>query len=778
MAAHGGHLGSNLGVVELTLALHRVFDSPRDVLLWDTGHQAYVHKIVTGRQEGFGRLRQAGGLSGYPCRAESEHDWVENSHASTILSYAHGLAVALRLHGERARRVVAVVGDGSMTGGMAYEALNNLGHSQSRVLIVLNDNGRSYAPTVGRLASGLTRLRLSPTYVKRRDWFQRAVRGVPKIGEYLDRGVDGVRAAAREVVVSPAGFFEDLGIRYVGPVDGHDLARMERILALAAEHDGPIVVHVLTQKGRGYGPAEADRERCLHDAPGFDVATGPPPWAPGGFTEVFARAMVELGERRPDLVAITAAMAGPTGLCPFQERWPERVVDVGIAEQHAVTAAAGMAMGGLRPVVAVYSTFLARAIDQVNLDVGLHRLPVVFCIDRAGVTGDDGPSHHGVLDLALLLQVPGLTILAPSTAEELRAMLDHAVTLDGPAAIRYPKGLAPAAPHGRVGIGCQARRIRRGSAVCLLAVGKDGGSGRGGGPHPRRRRDHLPRCGTSVRSSLSTRRCSTTPLATGWWSRSRTVCGGEEPVRPSPSPCRERALAAGLPCPPVLVLGVPDAYIPHGQPDRILAALGLDGPGIAGSVLAALPGRACGGAPVTEQMVVALDDDLDPLSAVARSVAHTAPGRPAPGGVAPGGGPLGPVADPAPGGLQADVRRPLGEHLLHPPRARGGSGRRRRPAGLPGGRAGGVATCYPAGSFVYRARDEASGLVEWEHDQVFVAIADTSDAAADPAEIDEVACLPYADAIPAGDVPPPAPRGRPRSCAGRFVALDGRWTRR
>ncbi len=591
VAAHGGHLGSNLGVVELTLALHRVFDSPHDVILWDTGHQAYVHKIVTGRQEGFERLRQAGGLSGYPCRAESEHDWVENSHASTILSYAHGLAVALRLHGERTRRVVAVVGDGSMTGGMAYEALNNLGHSQSRVLIVLNDNGRSYAPTVGRLASGLTRLRLSPTYVKRRDWFQRAVRGVPKIGEYLDRGVDGVRAAAREVVVSPAGFFEDLGIRYVGPVDGHDVARMERILALAAEHDGPIVVHVLTQKGRGYGPAEADRERCLHDAPGFDVATGPPRWAPGGFTEVFARAMVELGERRPDLVAITAAMAGPTGLCPFQERWPERVVDVGIAEQHAVTAAAGMAMGGLRPVVAVYSTFLTRAIDQVNLDVGLHRVPVVFCIDRAGVTGDDGPSHHGVLDLALLLQVPGLTILAPSTAEELRAMLDYAVTLDGPAALRYPKGLAPAAPHGRVGIGCHARRIRQGSAVCLLAVGKMVG------PAEEAARilaaDGITSSVWDVRAVKPLDPAMLDDAARHW-----LVVTVEDGVRRGGAGAAiavslpERALAAGLPCPPVLVLGVPDAYIPHGHPDRILAALGLDGPGIAGSVLAAVPGRA------------------------------------------------------------------------------------------------------------------------------------------------------------------------------------------
>ncbi len=589
VSVHGGHLGSNLGVVELTLALHRMFDSPRDVILWDTGHQAYVHKIVTGRQAGFEQLRQGGGLSGYPSRAESEHDWVENSHASTILSYAHGLAVAFRLHGERARRIVAVVGDGSLTGGMAFEALNNLGHSQSRVLIVLNDNGRSYAPTVGRLAGGITRLRLNPTYVKRREWFQRALRGVPRIGEYLDRGVDGVRAAAREVA-SPDGFFEDLGIRYVGPVDGHDVVEMEQILELASAHDGPIVVHVMTQKGRGYGPAEADGERCLHDAPRFDVETGPPPWAPGGYTEVFARAMVELGAYRPDLVAITAAMAGPTGLRPFQERWPDRVVDVGIAEQHAVTAAAGMAMGGLRPVVAVYSTFLTRAIDQINLDVGLHRLPVVFCVDRAGITGDDGPSHNGVLDLALLQQVPGMTILAPSSAEDLRAMLDHALTLDGPVAIRYPKGLAPAAPEGRAGEGCRARRLRRGQDVCLLAVGKMLAAAEEAAVILGR--DGITCSVWDVRAVKPLDRALLDDAATH-----PLVVTIEDGVRQGGAGMAIAASLAGhaevlgVPRPAVHVLGVPDRYLAHGHPDRVLASLGLDGPGIAGTVLAEMPRR-------------------------------------------------------------------------------------------------------------------------------------------------------------------------------------------
>ncbi|HEX2275258.1 MAG TPA: 1-deoxy-D-xylulose-5-phosphate synthase, partial [Acidimicrobiales bacterium] len=468
----GGHLGSNLGVVELTLALHRVFDSPRDVLLWDTGHQAYAHKIVTGRQEHFATLRQGGGLSGYPSRNESEHDWVENSHASTILSYAHGLATALRLRHETHRRVVAVIGDGAMTGGMAFEALNNLGHSQAPVLIVLNDNGRSYAPTVSRLAAGLTRLRLSPAYVKNRDRLQRVLRGVPRIGEQLEMGMEGVRAAFREVL-EPNGFFEALGVRYIGPVDGHDIVNLERVLAQAAEYEGPIIVHVLTQKGRGYGPAEADDEKCLHDAPVFDPATGPPPWVPVGYTQAFAEAIVDAADDDDRIVAITAAMPGPTGLLPFQARHPERFLDVGIAEQHAVTAAAGMAMGGLRPVVAVYSTFLTRAFDQINLDVGLHRLPVVFCIDRAGITGDDGPSHHGVLDLALLTKVPGMTVFAPSSAQEMEVMLGAALgKTDGPSALRYAKGPARQVRADQVGSGMSGRLVRQGTDVCILAVGK------------------------------------------------------------------------------------------------------------------------------------------------------------------------------------------------------------------------------------------------------------------------------------------------------------------
>ena len=463
VAETGGHLGSNLGAVELTLALHRVFESPHDAILWDTGHQAYVHKLVTGRRSGFAELRQAGGLSGYPSREESRHDYVENSHASTILSYAYGLAAARDAGRDPHRHVVAVIGDGSMTGGMAYEALNNLGHSQRRVIVVLNDNGRSYAPTVSnltafcappgepdhprlisrigdRLSQILTEVRLNPTYVRRQRRLEELLRDVPLVGTPAEKAVDAFKAAVREVLQPPA-FFEALGVRYVGPVDGHDIPALELAMRNAIElsADGPIVVHVITQKGRGYPPAEDDDEKHLHDAPVFDPLTGPPKAVPTGYTQAFADAVIKEAEADDRIVAITAAMPGPTGLLPFQDRFPDRFFDVGIAEQHAVTAAAGMAMGGLRPIVAIYSPFLNRAWDQVVYDVALHRLPVVFCIDRAGVTGPDGPSHHGVYDMALLARVPGMRVLAPSSAQELHQMLHDAMTLadGGPVAIRY-----------------------------------------------------------------------------------------------------------------------------------------------------------------------------------------------------------------------------------------------------------------------------------------------------------------------------------------------------
>jgi 1-deoxy-D-xylulose-5-phosphate synthase len=473
-----------------------------------------------------------------------------------------------------------------MTGGMAYEALNNLGHTGRKVLIVLNDNGRSYAPTVGRLTAGLTRLRLNPAYVQNRDRVQRLLRSVPKFGEHLERGMEGVRAAFREVMLEPDGFFEALGIRYIGPVDGHDIAGLERVLRQTAEFDGPIVVHAITQKGRGYGPAEDDDDKCLHDAPVFDPATGPPPWVPAGYTQAFAEAMVAAGERDPRVFAITAAMAGPTGLHPFEDRWPERFLDVGIAEQHAVTAAAGLAMGELRPVVAIYSTFLMRAIDQINCDVALHRLPVVFCVDRAGVTGDDGPSHHGLYDLAFLSKVPGMTIFAPSSAQELDVMLTDALAIrGGPVAIRYPKGSARQVPPDQVGSGLDARKVQDGMDVCILAVGRE-----------------LEAAEEAARV-LSGQGVSTTvwdvrvvkPLDGAMLAdaaRHSLVVTVEDGIRSGGAGSAiadALALAPDVPGPvPVLVLGAPDEYIPQGKPEVILAQLGLDGPGIAASVVRAL----------------------------------------------------------------------------------------------------------------------------------------------------------------------------------------------
>src|SRR5947209_14314610 len=520
-----------------------------------------------------------------PLSEESEHDWVENSHASAILSYAHGIAAAHRLQGEDDRRVVAVIGDGSMTGGMAFEALNNLGHSASRVVIILNDNGRSYAPTVSRLADGLTRIRLSPAYIKNRDRLQRMVRGVPGIGEHLELGVEGVRAAFREVL-EPDGFFEALGVRYIGPIDGHDIVAMERVLTQAAEHDGPIIVHVLTQKGRGYGPAENDHEKCLHDAPVSDPVTGPPPWAPAGYTQAFADAILGAAERDPKVVAITAAMPGPTGLLPFQEHHPDRFFDVGIAEQHAVTAAAGMAMAGLRPVVAVYSTFLSRAFDQVNLDVGLHRLPVIFCIDRAGITGPDGASTHGVLDLDLLTKVPGMTVFAPSSAQDLRVMVADAFQItDGPVAIRYARGAARQVPPEQVGSGLHARRVRQGPDLCIIGVGR------------------MVEAAEDAALLLEDEGVR----ATVWDARvvkpldPNMICDAaahplvvtvEDGIRLGGAGTAIADAVAALdpekPSPPVLVLGTPDAFIAQGTPAQILAQLGLDGRGLAASIAAAL----------------------------------------------------------------------------------------------------------------------------------------------------------------------------------------------
>ena len=440
----GGHLGPNLGVVELTLAVHRVFSSPWDAVVFDTGHQAYVHKLLTGRQD-FSRLRRRGGLSGYPSRAESAHDIVENSHASTALSWADGIAKAHELRGETDRHVVAVVGDGALTGGMAWEALNNIAAGKDRnLVVVVNDNERSYAPTIGGLAHHLATLRTTGGYERFLDWGKSTLQRGGAPGRLAYEALHGVKKGLKDVV-APQGMFEDLGIKYVGPVDGHDVAELEHALARAKAFGGPVIVHVITRKGHGYAPAENDEADRFHATGIIDPLTGRPrSVARDSWTGVFAEAVVEAAERRRDVVGITAAMLIPVGLHRFADRFPERVFDVGIAEQHAVTSAAGMAYAGLHPVVAVYATFVNRAFDQVLMDVALHKAGVTFVLDRAGITGDDGASHNGMWDLSLLRIVPGLRVAAPRDAATLRAELDEALDVaDGPTVVRFPKGALP-----------------------------------------------------------------------------------------------------------------------------------------------------------------------------------------------------------------------------------------------------------------------------------------------------------------------------------------------
>jgi 1-deoxy-D-xylulose-5-phosphate synthase len=566
---HGGHLGSNLGAVELTIALHRVFRSPHDAILWDTGHQAYVHKMLTGRAGDFGNLRQAGGLSGYPSRAESEHDWIENSHASTVLSYAHGLATAF--HASDARReVVAVIGDGALTGGMAFEGLNNLGHSDRDVVIVLNDNGRSYAPTVSKLSESLVKIRNNPTYMRRQAKLEDIAERIPWVGEQIGRGVKMSKAAIREMW-EPSAFFEDLGVRYMGPFDGHDIASIEEALENAKEFEGPVVVHVLTQKGRGYAPAEQDDVKNMHDTGSVKE---------GSYTAAFSETMVKLGDQHPELVAITAAMPDSTGLLPFRERFPDRCIDVGIAEQHAVTAATGMAMGGLRPLIAVYATFLTRAFDQVNLDVGLHGQPVIFCLDRAGITGPDGASHHGILDLVLLTKVPGMTVFAPSSYQEIQQMMSDAMDLtDGPVAIRWSRGKAAHVGDDEIGRGLEARRIRSGDgSVALLGFGQMLGATLGAA-------ELLAAEGIEATIYDPRVVMPLDPKMIDDIADHRLVVTIEDGLRIGGAGAGVRdALGERDAHCRVRVLGVPTEYVPHGNPDDIHAGFGLDAAGIAASV--------------------------------------------------------------------------------------------------------------------------------------------------------------------------------------------------
>jgi len=438
----GGHLGPNLGVVELTIAIHRTFDSPKDTVLFDTGHQSYVHKILTGRTQGFDKLRQRGGIAGYPNRAESEHDVIENSHASTALSWADGIARGNAINGQSDRTVVCIVGDGALTGGMSWEALNNIASSENlNLIIVVNDNERSYSPTIGGLATYLSTLRATSGYEKFLEWGKSVLEKTPVVGAPIFETLHGVKKGIKDII-APQGMFEDLGLKYLGPIDGHDIGAVEKSLQSAKHFGAPVIVHVITEKGRGYAPALHDEAEKFHAVGIVDPVTGiPVSKSNPSWTSVFSEELVSLGAKRQDLVAITAAMLGPTGLDKFQEHFPERTIDVGIAEQHAATSAAGLAFTGLHPVVAVYSTFLNRAFDQLLLDVALHKAGVTFVLDRAGVTGDDGPSHHGIWDLALTGIVPTLHVAAPRDGERVRETLRESIDIsNAPSLIRFPKG--------------------------------------------------------------------------------------------------------------------------------------------------------------------------------------------------------------------------------------------------------------------------------------------------------------------------------------------------
>jgi 1-deoxy-D-xylulose-5-phosphate synthase len=442
----GGHLGPNLGVVELTIAVHRVFQSPRDIVLFDTGHQSYVHKILTGRADQFDLLRQRDGISGYPNRRESDHDVIENSHASTALSWADGVSRGFSLTGQPDRHVVAVVGDGALTGGMSWEALNNLSPESDRnLVIVVNDNERSYSPTIGGLATYLTTLRASKEYERILSRGKRMLHNTPLVGKYVYGTLHGIKKGMKDML-APQGMFEDLGFKYLGPIDGHDIEAMEKTLQMAKEFGSPVIVHAITEKGRGYKPALEDMAEKFHAVGIVDPVTGKPLKASApSWTNVFSEEITQIGRENLEVVAITAAMLGPTGLDKFAQNFPERTIDVGIAEQHAVTSAAGLAYAGVHPVIAIYSTFLNRAFDQLLLDVALHNAGVTFVLDRAGITGDDGPSHHGIWDLALTGIVPHMHVGAPRDGARLRELLRLCIAIDNaPSMIRFPKGAIPA----------------------------------------------------------------------------------------------------------------------------------------------------------------------------------------------------------------------------------------------------------------------------------------------------------------------------------------------
>jgi 1-deoxy-D-xylulose-5-phosphate synthase len=588
----GGHLGPNLGVVELTIALHRVFDSPRDALIWDVGHQAYVHKLLTGRQD-FEKLRSVGGLSGYPSRAESEHDIVENSHASTALSYADGVAKAFRLQGLTDRRVVGVIGDGALTGGMAWEALNNIAGGDLPVVVVVNDNERSYAPTIGGLANHLGTLRTTEGYERFLDWGKNTLARTPYVGGAIYETLHGMKKGIKDIV-APQGMFEDLGLKYIGPIDGHDVEAVESALRRAKAFGGPVIVHVITRKGEGYEPARADVVHQLHQVnPQTNPETGLPFQVKGtSWTDVFAEEMLKIGNERPDVVGITAAMLIPVGLHKFAQQYPDRIYDVGIAEQHAATCAAGLAFGGLHPVVAVYATFLNRAFDQVLMDCALHRAGVTFVLDRAGITGPDGASHHGVWDLSILQVVPGLRVAVPRDAAQVRALVREAVEVeDAPTVVRYSKG----------SVGPEIEAVERVDGVDVLRrAARPAGEGDllivAAGP--------LAGAALEAAAELAGEGIETTVVDPRWVKPvnpalielarvHRAVVTIEDSGRVGGmgSVLSQTLQDAGV-VRPTRVLGVPPEFQAHDERPVILARLGLDGAGVAAAGRAAALGLA------------------------------------------------------------------------------------------------------------------------------------------------------------------------------------------
>lgn len=582
VAVNGGHLAPNLGVVELTIALHRALNSPKDKIVWDVGHQCYVHKLLTGRRDRFETLRQYGGLSGFPKRAESDHDSFDTGHASNSLSVALGLAEARDKRGSD-ETIVAVIGDGALTGGMAFEALNQIGHLGTRLIVILNDNEMSIATNVGALARYLARLRLDPLYSRFREGVEEGLKRIPAIGEHLYEVGKHVKESMKALIV-PGMLFEELGFRYIGPIDGHDMQEIELNVRLAAQADKPVLLHVLTKKGFGYAPAELEPDR-FHGTPPFERSNGE---AKGGsdiptYTEVFADAMVELGEMDERIIAITAAMPSGTGLDCFAERYPDRFYDVGIAEQHAVTFAAGLALGGYLPVVAIYSTFLERAYDQLIQDICLQNLHVVFALDRGGVVGEDGPTHHGAFDLSYLRHMPRMIVMAPKDEAELRDMLYTAINIGAPVAVRYPRGrgvgVSVSRPMQLVEVG-RAEILREGKDACLLAIGR------------------MVQKALEAAELLEAKAISTSVINARFakpldedaihWAVSNhqlivtveenSVVGGfGSGVLEVLSDLRSK--------PEVLRLGFPDEFIQHGPIERLLADIGLDAEGISAAVL-------------------------------------------------------------------------------------------------------------------------------------------------------------------------------------------------